>query len=131
MLRALTILVALCATPAFATEWVSCANKDGAASFDYLAGDGVDVLAISAITVTAGEKVWASDPANGPGDPIKVGQAFEGTDTVLIDGVDDGYSVIASLKLFKATEGDKMAMAGTLTIKGMGAWAVDCDPDAQ
>ena len=131
MLRALTVLIALCATPAFATEWVSCANKDGAASFDYLAGDGVDVLAISAITITAGEKVWASDPANGPGDPIKVGQAFEGTDMVLIDGVDDGYSVIASLRLFKATEGDKMAMAGTLTIKGMGAWAVDCDPDVQ
>ena len=131
MLRVLTVLVAVFVTPAFATEWVSCANKDGAASFDYLAGDGVDVLAISAITVTAGEKVWASDPANGPGDPIKVGQAFEGTDMVLIDGVDDSYSLIASLKLFKATEGDKSAMAGTLTIKGMGAWAVDCDPDAE
>jgi hypothetical protein len=108
---------------------VSCANKDGAASFDYLAGDGVDVLAISAITVTAGEKVWASDPANGPGDPIKVGQAFEDADTVLIDGVDSGYSLIASLRLFKANEGDKYAMGGTLMIKGMGAWAVDCNPD--
>ena len=131
MLRVLTVLVALCATPALATEWEHCANKDGAASFDYLAGDGIDVLAISAITVTAGEKVWASDPANGPGDPIKVGQAFEDNEAVRIDGVDDSYSVIASLKLFKATEGDKSAMAGTLTIKGMGAWAVDCDPDAQ
>jgi hypothetical protein len=129
MLRTLTILVALCATPALATEWEHCANKDGAASFDYLAGDGTDVLAISAITVTAGEKVWASDPANGPGDPIKVGQAFEDKETVRIDAVDDGYMLIASLKLFKATEGDKSAMAGTLTIKGMGTWAVDCDPD--
>jgi len=129
MLRVLTILVAVTATPAFATEWVHCSDAEGGASFDYLAGDGLDVLSISAITVSAGDKVWASDPANGPGDPVSVGQAFEDSDTIRIDAMDKDFQRIASLKLFKASEGDKAAYGGTLTIKGLGAWAVSCDPD--
>ena len=74
MLRALTLIAALATTPAMATEWVHCSDANGAASFDYLAGDGLDVLSVSAVTVTAGEKVWASDPANGPGDPAATGE---------------------------------------------------------
>jgi hypothetical protein len=129
MLRVLTVLAMLAATPAFATEWVHCSDANGDASFDYLAGDGVGVLSVSALTVTAGEKVWASDPANGPGDPVSVGQAFEDTDTVRIDAMDKDFQRIASLKLFKATEGDTSVYGGTLTITGLGAWAVSCDPD--
>ena len=128
MLRIMTVLVAFSATPALATEWVSCANKDGAASFDYLAGGGVDVLAISAITVTAGEKVWASDPANGPGDPVSIGQAYEDGAMVLIDAMDKDFTKLAELRLFKAGEGDAVALGGTLRIAGQGAWAVSCDP---
>jgi hypothetical protein len=131
MLRSLLFLAALAgATPAFATEWVHCSDAGGAASFDYLAGDGVSVLSISALTVTAGEKVWASDAANGPGDPVSVGQAFEDADTVRIDAMDKDYMKIASLRLFKAREGDMATYGGTLTITGLGAWAVECDPDS-
>lgn len=129
MLRSLIALAALAATPAFATEWVHCSDASGAASFDYLAGDGVDVLSISALTVTAGEKVWASDAANGPGDPVSVGQAFEDADSVRIDAMDKDFVRIASLRLFKAGEGDSAVYGGTLTIAGQGAWAVSCDPD--
>jgi len=129
MLRVLTILTVLTATPALATEWVHCSDAEGGASFDYLAGDGLDVLSVSAVTVSAGEKVWASDPANGPGDPVSVGQAFEDSDTIRIDAMDKDFQRIASLKLFMASEGDKAAYGGTLTIKGLGAWAVSCDPD--
>src|SRR3982750_1098300 len=57
------VVLAVGATPALATEWQHCADAGGAASFDYLAGDGLDVIAISALTVSAGEKVWASDAA--------------------------------------------------------------------
>jgi len=120
-------LALLAATPVHATEWEHCADSGGAASFDYLAGDGLDVLTITALTVTAGEKVWASDPANGPGDPVSVGQAFEDHDTVRIDALDKGSALVASLRLFKADEGDSVALGGTLTIKGLGAWAVSCD----
>lgn len=129
MLRILAIPAVLAATPALATEWVHCSDANGAASFDYLAGDGIDVLSVSALTVTAGEKVWASDPANGPGDPVSVGQAFEDGDTVRIDAMDKDFARIASLRLFKAAEGEATVYGGTLTITGLGAWAVSCDPD--
>jgi hypothetical protein len=129
--RVAAFVVALSATlvcPAMATEWVHCSDTAGAASFDYLAGDGMDVLAISALTVTAGEKVWASDPANGPGDPVSIGQAFEDASSVQIDALDKDALKIAQLRLFKASEGDSVALGGTLAIKGQGAWVVSCDP---
>ena len=127
MLRALTLIAALATTPAVATEWVHCSDANGAASFDYLAGDGLGVLSISALTVTAGEKVWASDAANGPGDPVSVGQAFEDGQSVQIDAMDKDFVKIAELRLFKATEGDTYVSGGTLDIKGMGAWTVSCE----
>ena len=128
MLRSLVLVAALavCA-PAFATEWVHCSDTGGGASFDYLAGDGTGVLSISALTVTAGEKVWASDPANGPGDPVSVGQQFEDADSVRIDAMDKDFYKIAELRLFKALEGDTYVSGGTLRIMGMGAWVVACE----
>jgi len=129
MLRALFLLAAIgAASPAFATEWQHCADAGGGASFDYLAGDGLGYLKISALTVTAGEKVWASDPANGPGDPVSVGQAFEDADAIRVDALDQNAQVIAALRLFKASEGEAVALGGTLSIKGLGAWVVSCDP---
>ena len=128
MLRTLVFIAALAATPALATEWEHCADAGGAASFDYLAGDELGVLAVSELTVSAGEKVWASDPANGPGDPVKVGQAFEDDHTISIDAMDKDFVKIAELRLFKTSEGDASITAGTLRIVGQGAWAVSCDP---
>lgn len=129
MIRLAAIALGLCglATPSVATEWVNCADPQGGASFDFLAGD-IGVMSVAAITVTAGERVWASDPANGPGDPIVVGQAFETPDTILIDAMDPAMSIkIAELRLFKAQEGDGIpAYGGTLRIGGVGAWAVSC-----
>ncbi len=114
------------ATPALATEWVNCAEASGAASFDFLAGT-VDVLAIVGLNVSTGDRVWASDVAYGPGEPVAVGQAFETADMILIDAVDPGLTTrIAELRLFKATEADTSVYAGTLRIPGHGAWAVSC-----
>ena len=127
-LAAMAVLGTLAASPAVATEWVSCAHPGGEASFDYLAGDGTDVLSIAALTITAGERVWASDPANGPGDPVSIGQQFENATTILVDAVDEGFGKVAELRLFKAAEGDMLVYGGTLRILGMGAWAVSCDP---
>ena len=122
----IAVLVAGLSSPALATEWVNCAAPDGAASFDYLAGT-LDVLTVVGMTITAGEQVWATDPAYGPGDPVIVGQAFETGDAVLVDAVTpDLTQTIASLRLFKATEGDFVAYGGVLTIPGKGAWAVSC-----
>lgn len=128
MLRSIALFAVLVASPAMATEWVHCADAGGAASFDYLAGDGTGVLQISAVTITGAEKVWASDPANGPGDPVSIGQAYEDGAMVLIDAMDKDFGKLAELKLFKAGEADAVALGGTLRIVGQGAWTVSCDP---
>ena len=128
MIRLAAIAVSLCglATPSLATEWVNCASPDGGASFDFLAGT-LDVLSVVGMTITVGDKVWATDPAYGPGEPVSVGQAFETDTMVLVDAVDPGVTTkIAELRLFKSTEADAMVYAGTLRIPGHGAWAVSC-----
>jgi hypothetical protein len=128
MIRLAAIAISLCglATPSLATEWIACASSDGGASMDILVGS-VDVLSIAGMTVTVGDKVWATDPAYGPGDPVLVGQAFEDAETLRVDAVDNGYVVVAALRLFKASEGESGDIyAGTLRIPGHGAWAVAC-----
>ena len=123
---ALTLVLAGLSSPAFATEWLNCADQDGAASFDLLLG-AVDVISIAGMTITVGEQVWASDVAYGPGDPVAVGQAFETTDMILVDAVDPELTTkIAELRLFKAKEGEAVAYSGTLRVPGHGAWAVSC-----
>ncbi len=129
-LAAIAVLGALAASPALATGWMSCTHAGGEASFDYLAGDGRGVLSIDAVTITAGERVWASDPANGPGEPVAIGQQFEDASTILVDAIGEGSEKVAELRLFKAGEGDVLVYAGTLHIPGMGAWAVSCDPSS-
>jgi outer membrane protein assembly factor BamB len=128
MLRRVAATVSVLAglsSQAFATEWVNCADPTGEASFDFLVG-GADVMSVAAITVSVGEKVWASDVANGPGDPVQVGQSFEGNGMILVDAVNAG-TLIAELRLFvTAGETELPAYGGTLTIVGAGVWAVTC-----
>jgi hypothetical protein len=127
----LAALVSACLAPqaASATEWVSCAAPSGEASIDYLVGT-LDVLVPVGLNVSVGEKVWASDVAYGPGDPIAVGQAFEDEATIRLDVLDGGMStVVAELRLFKAQEGEGDPIySGTLRIPGYGAWPVTCSP---
>jgi hypothetical protein len=127
--RAAIAAVGLCglAMPSLATEWINCASPDGGASFDILVGT-TDVLSVAGMTITVGDQVWATDPAYGPGDPVIVGQGFEDAETLRIDAVDPGVTTrIAELRLFKATEGEALAIyGGTLRIPGHGAWSVSC-----
>lgn len=128
MIRLAAIALSLCglATPSLATEWINCASPDGGASFDILVGT-TEVLFVAGMTITVGEKVWATDPAYGPGDPVSVGQAFETDTMMLVDAVDPAVTTkIAELRLFKATEADAAVYAGTLRIPGHGAWGVSC-----
>jgi hypothetical protein len=127
-LAAIVSIASLCglATPSLATEWVNCASPDGGASFDFLVG-ATDVLSVAGMTITVGEKVWATDPAYGPGEPTSVGQAFETDSMILIDAVDPGVTArIAELRLFKATEADASVYGGTMRVPGQGVWAVSC-----
>lgn len=126
---AIAVLGALLASPALATEWVSCASPGGEASFDYLVGS-LDVLVPVGLNVSVGEQVWASDVAYGPGEPIALGQAFEDAETIRIDVLDAAMSaLVAELRLFKAVEGaGEPVYSGTLRIPGHGAWSVTCSP---
>lgn len=122
-LLAASILVAL-ATPAGATEWVSCSAEGDAASADILLGM-VDVISIAQAKIEAGGRKWATDAEGGS--KIIVGQAFEDSEKIIVDFTDEGVaSIVASLRLFKASEGDNSASGGTLRVTGVGAWAVTC-----
>lgn len=120
----LPILLPL-ASPAAATEWVSCGTGGEGASVDVLVGLGLDVISISAARIEAGGKKWATDAE---GDrKIIVGQGFEDAEKMIVDFTDAGVStIVASLRLFKAVEGENLATGGTLKVAGVGAWAVAC-----
>lgn len=126
LVLALTFVLGL-GGPALATEWMSCSDRDGAASIDMLLGT-LDVLSVSGLIVSTGDKVWASHVEYGPGDPIAVGQAFETEDTILVDAMDDALAAkIAELRLFKTADDEGApVLGGTLRIPGYGAWAVSC-----
>ena len=111
---------------ASATEWMNCADSAGSATIGLLLGQ-TDVLSVAAITLTAGDKVWASDVAYGPGDPVSLGQAFEDAETIRVDAMDKDFALLAQLRLFKAQDAEELPVfAGTLSIRGIGAWPVSC-----
>lgn len=111
--------------PAHATGEFSCGNGKGV-GVDLLVGD-VDVLSISRVVVTVGDKVWSSTPESWPGMPIAVGQAFEDDRQLVLDIVDDGVSeVLGRLRVFMASEGETSVAGGVFTWKGEGAFVVDC-----
>jgi hypothetical protein len=122
-LLAVVVVLGL-AAPAGATEWIICTSGDGAATASVLVGM-VDVLSISRAHIEAGDKTWATD-ADGAA-RIRIGQAFEDSDNILVDFTDDQVStIVASLRLFKATEGDNDVVGGILKVPGVGAWSVGC-----
>ena len=120
----IALVLAGLSSPAFATEWINCADSAGEASFDFLAGQ-TDVMSIASITISVRDKVWASDVANGPGDPVEVGQSFEGNGMILVDAVSGG-ALVAELRLFVTDSDDLPAYGGTLRIPGHGTWPVAC-----
>jgi hypothetical protein len=126
-LLATALAAVMVASPVLATEWLNCADRDGAASMDLLLGT-MDIAAVAGMTISTGDRVWASHVEYGPGDPVTVGQAFETADMLLVDAMDEGLvNKVAELRLFKASEGDgEPVYAGTLRILGQGAWAVSC-----
>ena len=123
-LSAALILLAL-AAPAAATESIVCASEDKAASIDVLVGLGLDVVSISRATIEAKGKTWGTDQSGEQ--KIALGQAFEDAEKLVVDFTDEGVSaIVASLRLFKASEGEDFASGGTLRVANVGAWAVTC-----
>ena len=104
MLRLAASALACCvlASPVAATEWLNCSDGDGAASIDLLLG-AMDIAAVVGVTVSTGDRVWASHVEYGPGDPVTVGQAFETADVLMLDIMDEAVAdKVAEVRLFKA-----------------------------
>lgn len=129
MIRQAALAVALTglATPSPATEWIACRDAGGAASFDMLVG-ALDILSVVGLTISAGDQVWASDVAYGPGEPVAVGQAFGDAATLRVDVMDPALNRrVAELRLFRTLDDTETpVLGGTLRIPGHGAWAVSC-----
>ncbi len=116
------------ASPALATEWLYCGDRDSTVTVGLLLG-AMDVLAVAGVVLSHEDTVWASAAAYGPGEPVVVGQGFEDEGQLYVDLMDDGLvGILAELRLFKATEGDgPLIYSGTLRMPGRGAWAVACE----
>lgn len=120
----LAALAGLCATPAFATGDIVCGGEG--ASVDMLVGR-LPVLSIVRVVVTVGDKTWSSDQSFAPGTQITVGQGFEDDRMLVVDLTDDAVSeVIGRLRVFSLDEGEHYASGGVFSMKGEGAWLVDC-----
>ncbi|PTE11931.1 hypothetical protein [Mesorhizobium helmanticense] len=118
-------MFAAAATPALATESIVCSAEGGAASIDVLLGHTA-VIAVARVWLDAGGKTWTTDGQPGS-TKIVVGQAFEDDQRMLIDLTDEAISsIVARLRLVKASEQSSTAMGGTLSVEGVGAWAVTC-----
>lgn len=122
---AIVLVLVAAATPALATESIVCSADGGAASIDVLMGHTA-VMRWRGCWLDAGGKTWTTDGQPGSTKVI-VGQAFEDDERMLIDLTDEGLSsIVAKLRLVKASEQSSFAMGGTLSIDGVGAWAVTC-----
>ena len=118
------LLLSLGSLPAFASGTVECASADEGARLSLTIGS-LPVLAVVDAEIEAGGR---SLGLNREGDEVMaVGQAFATEDEMRVDFTDPNVErVLAELRLFSATEGRDMAMAGTLKIPGAGAWALIC-----
>jgi hypothetical protein len=122
VLSALLLIAGI--SPASATGTVECEAADGAASLMLTIGS-LPVLGVVHMEITAGDRTWSTGEA---GDvAISVGQAFRDGERWLIDATDPNIEeIVAEVRLNQAIEEDDMALAGTLKIRGTGAWAVTC-----
>jgi hypothetical protein len=119
--------VALLASPAAATEWIYCGDATNTVTIGLLMGH-LDVLNVSGIILSHGDRVWASSASYGPGEEVGLGQGFEDNNVLYVDLMDKDFVLLAELRLLQATEGDMpIVYGGTLRLPGQGAWAVSCE----
>jgi hypothetical protein len=127
---AAVMVLAGMALPAHATEWMDCGDAEKTVGVRVLLG-AMDVIAVNQVEIEALGKSWSTAGSDGAV-RVTTGQAFETADQIWLDVTDENMAqVIARLRLFKAsdsTEGveNGYAVAGTLSLPGLGVWAVSC-----
>ena len=113
------------ALPAQATEWLYCSDFLNGVGVEMLLGQA-DVLTIDSFTLRHEDQVWASNVSVGPGDPVRLGQAFAEANRLDADFLDNSGALLAQLRLHYASEQNMLVYGGTLRIVGRGAWVVSC-----
>ena len=120
-------LLAMGARPPPRPEWIICGNAEGTVSIGVLAGS-FEFLNISAATLDIGDERWSSGEPYGPGEPVRVAQAYRGDNQLVVDLSDDNAEVIlAELRVYIAGEGADYVQGGVLRSPGRGAWVVGCE----
>lgn len=121
---AAALAASLIAAEASATGTISCAAPAGSVSLDIAIGT-VPGLAVVGARIEAEGQRWTLAEDGAP--PIAVSQAFATGDQIWIDFTDRNVTrLVAEIRLFKTDEGRHAAMAGTLRMPNIGAWAVVC-----
>lgn len=104
-----------------ATSSISCADSNGN-SVDLGLGSVPGMAIISAVIEADGTQLSMV------GEQLSVSQAFADGDSIRIDFTDTNFEgVLARVRLFQTDEADDYAMAGTLEVIGVGAYAVICE----
>lgn len=84
------------------------------------------VLSVLSATVRHGDELWSTMEGEDRM-PIAMGQGLIETDRIAIDFTDPNIErILISLRVIIAMDGRSVAQAGTLTIRGTGAFAVQC-----
>ena len=119
-------LAALAATPAHATQSLSCAGVGTPVAVELTLGT-LPILAVVGGRIATPSATYALSPQAGE-IPVIVGQAFGDAAGVRIDFTDPNVeAILVSLRTVRA-EGDKqVAEAGVLLVEGVEAFAVTCD----
>ena len=122
---AAALALTIATPPAQATTDMSCGGKG--AYVDLEVGAGI----ASVWELKAAGRIWSSNPgfrAPANAEPIHVGDEFDDGEETQVDFVAErGGEVIATLYWRHAREGKVGVWAGLLTVKGVGAWLVNCD----
>lgn len=124
---ALALAAFLVACPAFATGEIYCEAPDNSeAAFGYGFGS-VPGLAIISATIYADGKHWSMVEVDGAV-PIVVAQGAHDNARTLIDFTDPEFNtILASVRLMSAVEGDDYVTVGTLQIPGVGVFPLVCE----
>lgn len=119
----LFLTAGMLSAPAYATGTITCQSATG--SVVELQIGFVAVDAIIGAYIEAGGSVWST--SIGQGTQISILQSFIGDEKIMADFGDSNLeNIIARLRLFRASQGQDLAMAGTLQIADVGAYAVSC-----
>jgi hypothetical protein len=129
MLKSIPVLAAIAmiaatATPATATEWITCSDATGAAQIGLLAG-GLDFASFGRATLSVGDEDWSSSPELEPGEPLAIGQTFwDGRELIADLTYANSDVVLAELRVFTISGDNSDAKGGVLRVFRMGIWDV-------